>query len=77
MYKLNYFNFEERENNYLITNDLGKYQFLSKDNFKKLMMKEELENDIKEQLIQKRFIYDENSEIFANKSYLEVRKHKN
>ncbi|MBR2744783.1 MAG: His-Xaa-Ser system radical SAM maturase HxsB [Clostridia bacterium] len=77
MYKLNYFNFEERENNYLITNDLGKYQFLSKDNFKKLMMKEELENDIKEQLIQKRFIYDENSEIFANKSYLEVRKQKN
>ena len=36
MYKLNYFNFEEKNDNYLITNDVGEYEFLSKNNFKKL-----------------------------------------
>lgn len=39
MYKLNYFNFEEKKNNYLITNDAGEYEFLSKDNFKRLLQK--------------------------------------
>ena len=33
MYKLNYFNFEEKNDNYLITNDVGEYEFLSKNNF--------------------------------------------
>ena len=35
MYKLNYFNFKERNGNYLITNDMGKYSFLSKQQFDK------------------------------------------
>lgn len=34
MYKLNYFNFKEKENNYLITNDIGEYVFLSKQDFR-------------------------------------------
>ena len=40
MYKLNYFNFEKRDNNYLITNDLGKFEFLSNEEFNKLIKKQ-------------------------------------
>ena len=31
--KLNYFNFKEFRNGYLITNDLGEYQYLSPQQF--------------------------------------------
>ena len=40
MYKLNYFNFRERKNNYLITNDMGKFAFVPKGEFTKLIKKE-------------------------------------
>lgn len=73
MYKLNYFNFEEKNDNYLITNDVGEYEFLSKDNFKRLLQKKELDDSIEENLIQKGFIYKENEEIFATKQAMKLR----
>lgn len=73
MYKLNYFNFEEKNDNYLITNDVGEYEFLSKSNFKKLLQRKDLEDDIKESLAQKGFIYRENEEIFATKQAMKLR----
>lgn len=73
MYKLNYFNFEEKNDKYLITNDIGEYEFLSKDNFKKLLQKKEIESDIEENLIRKGFIYKENEEIFATKQAMKLR----
>ena len=47
MYKINYFNFKEKENNYLLTNDFGNYVFIDKNNFSKLVNKEELDEDIR------------------------------
>ena len=57
MYKLNYFNFEEKNNKYLITNDIGEYEFLSKENFKKLLQKMKLESNVEENLLKKGFIF--------------------
>lgn len=76
MYKLNYFNFKERKDNYLITNDMGKYAFLSKEDFNKLVQKQELDTNIKQELIDKGFIYEKNEEIFASDMAMKVRKHK-
>ena len=76
MYKLNYFNFRENNNNYLVTNDIGKYAFLKKQDFKKLIKKQELKDDIKEELINKGFIYESNEEIFATKMAMKLRKTK-
>ena len=50
MYKLNYFNFKEKENNYLITNDIGKYAFLSKEDFKDLLQRKKLKQELKIEL---------------------------
>lgn len=71
MYKLNYFNFEKRKDKYLITNDLGKFAFLSEDEFRKLIHREEIANE--EELKEKCFIYDENMELFANRACYGVR----
>lgn len=76
MYKLNYFNFEKRDNNYLITNDLGKFEFLSNEEFSKLIKKQPLSENVEKKLIDKRFIYSDSNEIFAQNSYEGVRKQK-
>lgn len=76
MYKLNFFNFQERENNYLITNDFGKFLFIDKINFNKLINKEQLDEKIKNELIEKNFIYEESEELFSIKKYLELREFK-
>ncbi len=76
MYKLNYFNFKEKENNYLITNDIGKYAFLSKDEFNNLIQKKELNENLKKELIQDGFIYEGNEELFATNQAMKLRKTK-
>lgn len=76
MYKLNYFNFKERNGNYLITNDMGKYSFLSKQQFDKLVQKKELDNEIMKELIDKGFIFNINDEIFSSNQAIELRKTK-
>lgn len=76
MYKINYFNFKEQNNNYLITNDTGKYAFLTKQNFKDLIQRKELDSKLKEELIEKGFIYEENQEIFATKQAMQLRRTK-
>ena len=42
MYKLNYFNFKERNNEYLLTNDIGEYAFIKKEEFMALINKNKL-----------------------------------
>ena len=76
MYKLNYFNFKKRKNNYLITNDMGKFTFVSKDEFKKIIKKEELSEATYNELIEKNFIYEGSDEVFATDASLKVRKQK-
>ena len=66
MYKLNYFNFEEKNNKYLITNDIGEYEFLSKENFKKLLQKMKLESNVEENLLKKGFIEGNMDEILSD-----------
>lgn len=73
MYKLNYFNFEEKNDKYLITNDVGEYEFLSNSNFRRLLQRRELESDVEESLRNKGFIYKENEEIFATKQAIKLR----
>ena len=76
MYKLNYFNFKERENNYLITNDWGRFAFLEKEDFFKLTKKQELPTKIKDELLEKGFIYDIDEEIFATEMATKLRRTK-
>lgn len=76
MYKLNYFNFKEKNGKYLITNDSGKYSFLTKQQFNKLIQKKELNDTIMKELMEKGFIFNINDEIFASKQALELRKAK-
>lgn len=76
MYKLNYFNFKEKENNYLITNDIGEYVFLSKQDFRNLIKKKELDKELKTELIQKGFIYEGSEEILATNQAMRLRRTK-
>lgn len=76
MYKLNYFNFKENENSYLITNDLGKYMFISKDDFADMVRKKKLNLDLSKNLIEKGFIFEENEEVFATNQAMQLRKEK-
>ena len=77
MYKLNYFNFKERENDYLITNDMGRYAFVTKQDFKNLMQKQDIiEKQKKQELLEKGFIFEINEEIFATNAAMQVRKQK-
>ena len=76
MYKINYFNFKEKDNKYLITNDIGNFAFLNKENFFRMIKRKELDETTKKELIEKNFIYEENDEIFANKAAIKLRKQK-
>ncbi len=77
MYKLNYFNFMEMNNDYLLTTDAGKYIFLDKESFSHLLKKEEFTNPkIKRSLIEKGFIYETDDEMFSKEYAKEVRKMK-
>ena len=76
MYKINYFNFKEKDNKYLITNDIGNFTFLNKENFFRMIKRKELDETTKKELIEKNFIYEENDEIFANKAAIKLRKQK-
>ena len=50
--------------------------YLDKNNFLKLVNKEELDKEIKNELIEKNFIYEESEELFSTKKYLDLRKYK-
>ena len=76
MYKLNYFNFKEKDNNYLITNDMGQYSFLTKQDFKDLIKKKTIRQELKMELIQKGFIYEGSEEIFASNQATKLRRTK-
>ncbi len=76
MYKLNYFNFKEMDDDYLLTTDAGKFVFLNKDNFNHLIKKEKINEEIEKYLMEKGIIYYGNDEIFSNNYAKEVRQMK-
>ena len=77
MYKLNYFNFKKSKNGYVITNDLGKYSFLTKYNLEKIIKQDKISDELREELIKKGFIYEGDNDIFSEKAAMYVRNQKN
>lgn len=77
MYKLNYFNFDKKSGKYLLTNDLGKYTFVEAKFLDKIIKKKELPKNLENDLLEKKFIYKEDDEIFAQESAKYVRSQKN
>ncbi len=62
--KLNYFNYEKIEEQYLLTNDFGKYAFVSGQVFENLVHEKygEIEDDEINKLKSGYFIYDDNDD---------------
>ncbi|MFD3158747.1 His-Xaa-Ser system radical SAM maturase HxsB (plasmid) [Haloimpatiens sp. FM7330] len=76
-YNLNYFNFRKFGQEYLLTNDLGKFIFLKEKDFKKLLHnKLEKNSNIYNELLSNYFIYDTNKEIFIRNTSSKIRKSK-
>ena len=67
---VNYFNFKELENEYLITNDFGRYQFVDKKALKTLVKGDEssLDSALRDDLTEKFFLTGESRQAFLDKS---------
>lgn len=76
MYKLNYFNFKENKDNYLITNDTGKYMFIDKSNFLKMIKNRKIDEILYDELITNGFIYDVDESLFAINQSMNLRRSK-
>lgn len=75
---LNYFNFKKFNKDYLITNDFGRFAFLSDSQFKEFISKENVEDaDKREELINKYFLYEDSSIFFDDKAIHNLRNSKN
>ena len=79
--KLNYFNFKQFGDQILLTNDFGKYAFVSKEDFKRIIAnKIDAESELSQMLIDKKMIYCESDlkYTFDNKYQLrEIKGHVN
>lgn len=61
------FNFKKLNNKVLITNDLGRYEYLSKDEFSKFINKKiDPESDLYCRLKDKMFLFDDSIEYYVN-----------
>lgn len=77
-YKLNYFNFKKLNDEYLLTNDAGKFVFLTKNEFKDLMeYKIDKHGEIYKKLNKNYFVYDIYDELFIKNISEDIRKYKN
>lgn len=67
---VNYFNFREFEDEYLITNDFGRYQFIDKSSLKALVKGNEsgLDPSLREELMDKFFVTGESRQAYLDKS---------
>lgn len=74
----NYFNFKEFNNEYLITNDLGRYMFLSNDDFKDFVCcRTDLRSEVGKLLVDNLFAYQTSSDSFIDNSIFHYRNAKN
>lgn len=74
---LNYFNFKQFRDKYLITNDLGRFQFLSKEELYELVTeKMDPNSPIYKKLKDNYFLYDNSKYLFANGTGMELRNYK-
>lgn len=74
---INYFNFKKISDGYLITNELGRYAFISEDEFK-ILVNDEITMDHKrfEELKEKYFIFDGSQQEFIWNASREMRRNK-
>ena len=70
---INYFNFKPFKDKVLITNDMGKYQFVSEETLSAMVNNSHIEEDVLAQLKDKFFVYDEYDEILAEKAKYYIR----
>jgi uncharacterized protein len=71
--KLNYFNYKKIDGKYLLTNDFGKFIFLTEEDFENLLQRKiKPDTELGSQLIKRNFIYDGNSIEFAMESGKEL-----
>ena len=79
--KLNYFNFKKFHDSVLMTNDFGKYLFVGKEDFKKIISKQiDEKSELAKALIEKKMIYEESDLEYSSKNkYLmrEIKGHVN
>lgn len=73
---INYFNFKKQGNEYLITNDAGRYLFVNEKTFDSLIKNNEIGQDDYERLKENFFIYDEHENVFTEKMKYSVRDNK-
>lgn len=73
--KLNYFNFKPFGDKFLLTNDFGKYIFVSSDEFKKII-KKEIDNSspLASELILKQFIYSDTKLEYSSRLMYDMRR---
>lgn len=66
---INYFNFKKLNNEYLLTNDFGKYAFLETKTFMELVVNGTVENqEVNTVLKQNKFIYDKSVQAFVEEN---------
>lgn len=65
--KLNFFNFKQFKNKILMTNDFGKYVFVDKEEFQKIIsLQFEKNSEFSKMLIEKKMLYDESDIEFSS-----------
>lgn len=75
--KINYFNFKEFNSKVLLTNDLGKFLFLEKEDFKKLVEKKlDPDSDIGKELTNAQMMYQESNLLFSKENEYQLRESK-
>lgn len=76
-YNINYFNFKKMNEEYLITNDLGRFLFIDKDEMRNVILKDFNISDRKLKLLQDNYFIYRDKELFIEKTANEFRKNKN
>lgn len=67
--KYNYFNYAKKGPEYLLTNDAGRYAFVSEETFQSILngKSDDIPEDDKDRLVRDFFIYDDNDSVFVEK----------
>ena len=74
---LNFFNFKRFGTDYLLTNDTGKYMFVSDNVFKSIIEHKNIPDETLAKLKEHFFVYDEHSNIFTERIKWAIRDSKN
>ncbi len=73
---INYFNFKPFKDKILITNDSGKYQFISNETFSSMVTNSLIDSDVLTELKNNLFVFDEHEAVFSEKVKYYVRDNK-